>query len=144
MKKSDLMVVGEINSYGNTHISIERETNLHRIIKELMIQHCIRKIDCSLVPSHFEFESSPESVLNESIEDDRQEDIRDQYIDALDITYQCANRLKRSCIYRVDELLRKTEFTLMRVRGIGEKSLIEIKKALSFHDLTLRKEMRDE
>ncbi len=45
MKESDLMVVGKINTYGNSRISIEKEVNLHRIIKKLMIQNGIRTIE---------------------------------------------------------------------------------------------------
>ena len=125
MKESDLMVVGKINTYGNSRISIEKEVNLHRIIKKLMIQNCIRTIECSLVPDNFEFEE--------------EKGIYSHSINMLDITDRCKNRLRRAGIYKVGQLL-KTEWEIRFLFGIGKKSLIEIKRALSNHGLIFKKE----
>lgn len=60
-------------------------------------------------------------------------------VEELDLSVRSYNCLKRAGINTVDELLRKTEEDMMKVRNLGKKSLAEIKEKLGELGLALRK-----
>ncbi len=60
-------------------------------------------------------------------------------VEELDLSVRSYNCLKRAGINSVDELTRKTEEDMMKVRNLGKKSLQEIKEKLGDLGLSLRK-----
>ncbi|MDI9486110.1 MAG: DNA-directed RNA polymerase subunit alpha [Bacillota bacterium] len=60
-------------------------------------------------------------------------------VEELDLSVRSYNCLKRAGINTVDELIRKTEEDMMKVRNLGKKSLAEIKEKLGELGLALRK-----
>jgi len=60
-------------------------------------------------------------------------------VEELDLSVRSYNCLKRAGINTVDELIRKTEEDMMKVRNLGKKSLAEIKEKLAELGLSLRK-----
>ncbi|HHT68414.1 MAG TPA: DNA-directed RNA polymerase subunit alpha [Firmicutes bacterium] len=60
-------------------------------------------------------------------------------VEELDLSVRSYNCLKRAGINSVDELVRKTEEDMMKVRNLGKKSLAEIKEKLGDLGLSLRK-----
>ena len=60
-------------------------------------------------------------------------------VEELDLSVRSYNCLKRAGINTVDELIRKTEEDMMKVRNLGKKSLAEIKEKLGEFGLALRK-----
>ncbi|NLJ80473.1 MAG: DNA-directed RNA polymerase subunit alpha [Firmicutes bacterium] len=60
-------------------------------------------------------------------------------VEELDLSVRSYNCLKRAGINIVDELVRKTEEDMMKVRNLGKKSLAEIKGKLDELGLSLRK-----
>ncbi len=60
-------------------------------------------------------------------------------VEELDLSVRSYNCLKRAGINTVDELVRKTEEDLMKVRNLGKKSLAEITEKLVELGLSLRK-----
>ncbi|MCK9524388.1 MAG: DNA-directed RNA polymerase subunit alpha [Limnochordia bacterium] len=60
-------------------------------------------------------------------------------VEELDLSVRSYNCLKRAGINSVDELVRKSEEDMMKVRNLGKKSLQEIKEKLGDLGLSLRK-----
>jgi DNA-directed RNA polymerase subunit alpha len=60
-------------------------------------------------------------------------------VEELDLSVRSYNCLKIAGINTVDELIRKTEEDMMKVRNLGKKSLAEIKEKLAELGLSLRK-----
>lgn len=60
-------------------------------------------------------------------------------IEELDLSVRSYNCLKRAGINTVEELTRKTEEDMMKVRNLGKKSLDEVSKKLAELGLSLRK-----
>lgn len=59
-------------------------------------------------------------------------------IEELDLSVRSYNCLKRAGINTVEELIRKTEEDMMKVRNLGKKSLQEVKEKLGALGLSLR------
>ena len=59
-------------------------------------------------------------------------------IEELDLSVRSYNCLKRAGIDSVEELTRKTEEDMMKVRNLGKKSLQEVKEKLAALGLALR------
>lgn len=60
-------------------------------------------------------------------------------IEELDLSVRSYNCLKRAGINTVEELTRKTEEDMMKVRNLGKKSLQEVKEKLAALGLSMRK-----
>jgi DNA-directed RNA polymerase subunit alpha len=61
-------------------------------------------------------------------------------IEELDLSVRSFNCLKRAGINTVEELIKKTEEDMMKVRNLGKKSLEEVKSKLAEYGLSLRSE----
>ncbi|MEK9148166.1 MAG: DNA-directed RNA polymerase subunit alpha C-terminal domain-containing protein, partial [Patescibacteria group bacterium] len=72
-----------------------------------------------------EVESFEEQVLKKKVED-------------LDLSTRTLNALKNANLRTVGNLARKTERKLREVEGLGDKGIVEIKKALGNLGLTLK------
>ena len=61
-------------------------------------------------------------------------------IEELDLSVRSYNCLKRAGINTVEELIKKTEADMMKVRNLGKKSLEEVKNKLASLNLSFRQE----
>ena len=75
-------------------------------------------------------------VEKEAEERDR---ILEMTIEELDLSVRSYNCLKRAGINTVEELTRRTEEDMMKVRNLGKKSLQEVKEKLAALGLSMRK-----
>lgn len=72
-------------------------------------------------------------------EEENKDKILEMNIEELDLSVRSYNCLKRAGIDTIEELTRKTEEDMMKVRNLGRKSLEEVKNKLSAMNLSLRK-----
>jgi len=82
-------------------------------------------------------EEEPEEPEAEPVQDNR-ERVMEMTIEELDLSVRSYNCLKRAGINSVEELTRKTEEDMMKVRNLGRKSLEEVKQKLESLGLSLR------
>jgi DNA-directed RNA polymerase subunit alpha len=61
-------------------------------------------------------------------------------IEEMDLSVRSYNCLKRAGINTVEELIRKSDEEMMKVRNLGKKSLEEVQNKLNELGLNLRKE----
>ena len=73
-------------------------------------------------------------------EDDKKEKILEITIEELDLSVRSYNCLKRAGINTVEELIRKNEEEMMKVRNLGRKSLEEVQQKLAAFGLSLRQD----
>lgn len=89
------------------------------------------------------FTDLTESVSSVEIMVEKEEEDIDRKLEMtvedLDLSVRSYNCLKRAGINSVDELVRKSEEDMMKVRNLGKKSLQEIREKLSELGLSLRK-----
>jgi len=71
-------------------------------------------------------------------DDNKKEKILEMNIEELDLSVRSYNCLKRAGINNVEELVRKDEDEMMKVRNLGRKSLEEVMQKLAALGLTLR------
>lgn len=72
-------------------------------------------------------------------EEDKKEKVLEMTIEELDLSVRSYNCLKRAGINTVDELTKKTEEDMMKVRNLGRKSLEEVQRKLAELGLSLKK-----
>jgi DNA-directed RNA polymerase subunit alpha len=72
-------------------------------------------------------------------EEESKDKILEMTIEELDLSVRSYNCLKRAGINTVEELTRKTEEDMMKVRNLGRKSLEEVEQKLEVLGLGLRK-----
>jgi DNA-directed RNA polymerase subunit alpha len=82
-------------------------------------------------------EEEPEEPEAQPVQDNR-ERVMEMTIEELDLSVRSYNCLKRAGINSVEELTRKTEEDMMKVRNLGRKSLEEVKQKLETLGLSLR------
>ena len=73
-------------------------------------------------------------------EDDKKEKILEITIEELDLSVRSYNCLKRAGINTVEELIKRDEEEMMKVRNLGRKSLEEVQQKLAALGLGLRQE----
>ena len=100
-------------------------------------------LSAKVLTSYLElFTTLTEEVQDVEIMVDKTEDTKDKVLDLpieeLDLSVRSYNCLKRAGINAVEELIKKTEEDMMKVRNLGKKSLAEVKSNLAEHGLTLR------
>ncbi len=71
-------------------------------------------------------------------QDDSKNRVLDMTIEELDLSVRSYNCIKRAGLNTVEELTRKTEEDMMKVRNLGRKSLEEVKQKLANLGLSLR------
>lgn len=71
-------------------------------------------------------------------EDEERNRLLEMTIEELDLSVRSYNCLKRAGINTVEELIRRTEEDMMKVRNLGKKSLQEVKEKLAALNLSLR------
>ncbi|MDE7257271.1 MAG: DNA-directed RNA polymerase subunit alpha, partial [Clostridia bacterium] len=70
-------------------------------------------------------------------EDDRQQKILAMAIEDMDLSVRSYNCLKRANIHTVEDLTKKTEDEMLKVRNLGRKSLDEVILKLQSYGLSL-------
>ena len=71
-------------------------------------------------------------------QDDRQQQVLRMPIEEMDLSVRSYNCLKRANIHTVEDLTKKSEDDMLKVRNLGRKSLDEVINKLASYDLTLR------
>ena len=64
--------------------------------------------------------------------------IRNMSIEEMDLSVRSYNCLKRANIHTVDDLTKKTEDDMLKVRNLGKKSLDEVIYKLGTYGLSLK------
>jgi DNA-directed RNA polymerase subunit alpha len=82
-------------------------------------------------------EASDVEIMVEK-EEEEKDRVMEMTIEELDLSVRSYNCLKRAGIDTVEELIRKTEEDMMKVRNLGKKSLAEVKGKLAKYGLSLR------
>ena len=100
-------------------------------------------LSARILTSHLQlFTGLTEATEDVEIMIDKTEDTKDKVLDMpieeLDLSVRSFNCLKRAGINTVEELVKKTEEDMMKVRNLGKKSLDEVKSKLSDLGLALR------
>ena len=80
-----------------------------------------------------------ENILNKT-EDDKQQQILKMVIEDMDLSVRSYNCLKRANIHTVEDLTKKTEEDMLKVRNLGRKSLDEVINKLDSYGLALTKQ----
>jgi DNA-directed RNA polymerase subunit alpha len=80
-----------------------------------------------------------DNILNKS-EDDKQQQILKMLIEEMDLSVRSYNCLKRANIHTVEDLTKKTEDDMLKVRNLGRKSLDEVINKLASYGLALSKQ----
>lgn len=70
-------------------------------------------------------------------DDDKQQKVLTMSIEELDLSVRPLNCLKRAGIYTVEDLIKKTEEDMLKVRNLGRKSLDEVMMKLESMNLSL-------
>ena len=73
-------------------------------------------------------------------EDDKQQQILKMAIEEMDLSVRSYNCLKRANIHTVEDLTKKTEDDMLKVRNLGRKSLDEVIQKLESYGLSLNKQ----
>ena len=73
-------------------------------------------------------------------EDDKQQQILKMAIEEMDLSVRSYNCLKRANIHTVEDLTKKTEDDMLKVRNLGRKSLEEVIQKLESYGLALRQQ----
>ena len=73
-------------------------------------------------------------------EDDKQQQILKMVIEDMDLSVRSYNCLKRANIHTVEDLTKKTEDDMLKVRNLGRKSLDEVINKLDSYGLALREQ----
>ena len=71
-------------------------------------------------------------------EEDKKEKVLEITIEELDLSVRSYNCLKRAGINTVEELIKRNEEEMMKVRNLGRKSLEEVEQKLAALGLSLR------
>ena len=88
-------------------------------------------------------EKVDEVEITSEEDENNKERILEMTIEEMDLSVRSYNCLKRAGINTVEELIRKTDEEMMKVRNLGKKSLEEVQNKLSELGLRLRKKMND-
>jgi DNA-directed RNA polymerase subunit alpha len=85
-----------------------------------------------------------ESMANQSLlvssKEDKQIKLLEMSIEDMDLSVRSYNCLKRANINTVEDLTKKSEEDMLKVRNLGRKSLDEVIQKLQSYGLSLRKQ----
>jgi DNA-directed RNA polymerase subunit alpha len=85
-------------------------------------------------------EKVDEVEITSEEDEDNKEKVLEMTVEEMDLSVRSYNCLKRAGINTVEELIRKSEEEMMKVRNLGKKSLEEVQNKLRELGLSLRKE----
>ncbi len=123
-------------------------TNYDRLVLEVWTDGSIRpdeatSLAAKILTEHLTlFVNLAEATHNVEIMVEKEEEQKDKLlemsIEELDLSVRSYNCLKRAGINTVEELTRKTEEDMMKVRNLGRKSLEEVRQKLAVLGLSLK------
>lgn len=127
--------VGQITDYDK--LSVELWTNGTVMPDEAV------SLAAKIINEHLaQFVGLTEHVQNVEImvepEEDKKEKVLEITIEELDLSVRSYNCLKRAGINTVEELIKRNEEEMMKVRNLGRKSLEEVEQKLAALGLSLR------
>jgi len=127
--------VGQITDYDR--LSLEMWTNGTIAPDEAV------SLAAKILSEHLaQFVALTEHVQNVEImvepEEDKKEKVLEITIEELDLSVRSYNCLKRAGINTVEELIKRNEEEMMKVRNLGRKSLEEVEQKLAALGLSLR------
>ena len=73
-------------------------------------------------------------------EDDKQQQVLRMAIEEMDLSVRSYNCLKRANIHTVEDLTKKTQDDMLKVRNLGRKSLEEVINKLDSYGLALKEQ----
>lgn len=128
--------VGQITDYDKLTLEVYTDKSITpaealSLAAKIMSEHLNLFIDLSDKVKDYE-------VMVET-EDESKEKIYEMTIEELDFSVRSYNCLKRAGINTVDDLCKKTEDEMMKVRNLGKKSLEEVYKKLEAMGLSFAK-----
>ena len=85
-------------------------------------------------------EKVDEVEITSEEDENNKERVLEMTIEEMDLSVRSYNCLKRAGINTVEELIRKSDEEMMKVRNLGKKSLEEVQNKLNELGLNLRKE----
>jgi len=123
-------------------------TNYDRLILEVWTDGSIApneavSLSAKILTEHLRFfiglgeEADGVEIMVEK-EEQHKDRLMEMTIEELDLSVRSYNCLKRAGINTVEELTRRSEEDMMKVRNLGKKSLQEVKEKLAALDLSLR------
>ncbi|HHZ19433.1 MAG TPA: DNA-directed RNA polymerase subunit alpha [Firmicutes bacterium] len=128
--------VGQVTNYDKLRLEVWTDGSITpreavSLAAKIMTEHLMLFVNLS------------QEMSNQEIMKDKQEESKNKVlemsIEELDLSVRSYNCLKRAGINSVEELTRKTEEDMMKVRNLGRKSLEEVVQKLSEYGLSLRK-----
>lgn len=124
-------------SLGFDKLTLEVETNgtftcrdIISLAAKIMDEHIRLFVDLSSAISGID--------IMISREEDKQQRVLEMSIDDMDLSVRSYNCLKRAGIQTVEDLTKKTEEDMLKVRNLGRKSLDEVITKLTSYGLNLR------
>ncbi len=131
-------------AYSVDSARVEQRTNLDKLILDLETNGTIEPEDCVRRAATILQQQLAVFVDLESSEEPAADDKRDEIapilirpVDDLELTVRSANCLKAENIYRIGDLIQRTEVELLKTPNLGKKSLTEIKEVLASRELSL-------
>ncbi len=136
-------------NYAVEHTRVGQVTDFDRLVLEIWTDGSINPVEAvslaaKILSEHLSlFVNLSQAVSATEIMVEKEEESKDKIlemtIEELDLSVRSYNCLKRAGINTVEELTRKTEEDMMKVRNLGRKSLEEVQQKLEALGLSLRK-----
>ncbi len=136
-------------NYVVEHTRVGQFTDYDRLVLDLWTDGSINPVEAlslaaKILSAHLAlFVNLSDKVTEAEIMVEKEEESKDKIlemnIEELDLSVRSYNCLKRAGINTVEELIKKTEEDMMKVRNLGKKSLEEVQQKLAALGLSLRK-----
>ncbi|NLY89864.1 MAG: DNA-directed RNA polymerase subunit alpha [Firmicutes bacterium] len=136
-------------NYVVEHTRVGQFTDYDRLVLEIWTDGSIDPVEAlslsaKILSAHLVlFINLSDKVNDTEIMVEKEEEAKDKLlemnIEELDLSVRSYNCLKRAGINTVEELIKKTEEDMMKVRNLGRKSLEEVQSKLAALGLSLRK-----
>ena len=128
--------VGQITDYDKLVLEVWTDGSISPVeavslAAKIMTEHLMLFVDLS--------QTAGEAEIMVEKEEESKNKILEMTIEELDLSVRSYNCLKRAGLNSVEELTRKTEEDMMKVRNLGRKSLEEVEQKLASLGLSLRK-----
>lgn len=136
-------------NYVVEHTRVGQFTDYDRLVLDLWTDGSINPVEAlslsaKILSAHLTLFVNLSDKVNEAEimvekEEESKDKILEMNIEELDLSVRSYNCLKRAGINTVEELIKKTEEDMMKVRNLGKKSLEEVQQKLGALGLSLRK-----
>ena len=128
--------VGQITDYDKLELELWTDGSINPVealslSAKILTEHLMLFVNLS--------ETMSEAEIMVEKEEESKDKILEMNIEELDLSVRSYNCLKRAGINTVEELTKKTEEDMMKVRNLGRKSLEEVQQKLEALGLSLRK-----